>query len=623
MEKDIWGNKPKTVVLYEPDKDLFDYCKNFFNTEYTVPDLVVLTSNLYPVIKGATIELREATRESVVIETIEKYKQKKGNVTKAVAISFLAIFTADQRNLSLYVQSLSDELRSIWSLVIRDHYVSNETLKTMTGKSWVVEDRYYSYSYRTSDQLPWMKCISGKPDKRSDHYWSLTSYLFLPPMFYALFMPFFVEEKEYNVVPLKELPQQAGVSLLTFRTDSLLFTELAILKDLARQEQIVLGANQKIQVSVLKKLTTQLKLSEFFPDETDRQLSLLRASLVFSIYGFFYKILGKKADLPEVWLKDLFQKELLARPTLLVPLLLPHITGLRSPFIRDVFQLGNVRDVLLSMLGLDGKGEKRGWVSLELILKNCSQNGISADIFHYYHLSSLELSNKLKGYPIYLDKLYEEMSVAFYKGFVFLLAAFGLAEIAYTKQDASSFSPFSSLQYYRLTDLGRYVFGLADSFTIPEAENKDSLFELDEKNLIVRSLTDNNPYETLLAAMAEPIGRKRYKITYTSLLNSCKTQKDVAAKVDFFKRFISDRLPKVWEDFFDSLVKRCRPLHEEKSGKYLIYRLHTLDRELLQLLSTDPVIRQYTVRAEGHLLLVEAEHLKEVVARLKFFGYLL
>lgn len=58
-------------------------------------------------------------------------------------------------------------------------------------------------------------------------------------------------------------------------------------------------------------------------------------------------------------------------------------------------------------------------------------------------------------------------------------------------------------------------------------------------------------------------------------------------------------------------------------SKCLIYRLDPSNRELLQLLSTDPVIRQYTLRAEGHLLLIEEEQLNKVVTRLKYFGYLL
>ena len=167
------------------------------------------------------------------------------------------------------------------------------------------------------------------------------------------------------------------------------------------------------------------------------------------------------------------------------------------------------------------------------------------------------------------------------------------------------------------------MFNITNTYELPKAKEEGPFFDLDARNLIVRSLGENNPYETLLQDVAIPIGQHRYKLTHASFLNNCKTNEDVVNKIEFFKRFISAELPEIWSEFFDSLMKRCRPLTSISADKYLVYQLDAGNEELLRLVSTDPVIRENTVRAEGYLLLVKKDSLKQVVARLKYSGYLL
>lgn len=64
-------------------------------------------------------------------------------------------------------------------------------------------------------------------------------------------------------------------------------------------------------------------------------------------------------------------------------------------------------------------------------------------------------------------------------------------------------------------------------------------------------------------------------------------------------------------------------MSEIPESRYNIYQVSTADKELQRLVSTDPVLRQYMVRAENYILLVKADHQKEVTERLKEFGYLL
>ena len=62
---------------------------------------------------------------------------------------------------------------------------------------------------------------------------------------------------------------------------------------------------------------------------------------------------------------------------------------------------------------------------------------------------------------------------------------------------------------------------------------------------------------------------------------------------------------------------------KKKFDEYQQYRIDPKNTELIQLLTTDPKLRQMTIRAEGYLLLVENDNLKKFTDELKKHGYLL
>jgi hypothetical protein len=118
------------------------------------------------------------------------------------------------------------------------------------------------------------------------------------------------------------------------------------------------------------------------------------------------------------------------------------------------------------------------------------------------------------------------------------------------------------------------------------------------------------------------ISRNRFETSAESFLAHCHTKSDVEEKIGIFKQFVSKKLPPLWKQFFDSLLMHCNPLRIEKK-KYQQYRIDPKNTELIQLLTTNPKLRQMTIRAEGYLLLVENDNLKKFTDELKKHGYLL
>jgi hypothetical protein len=96
----------------------------------------------------------------------------------------------------------------------------------------------------------------------------------------------------------------------------------------------------------------------------------------------------------------------------------------------------------------------------------------------------------------------------------------------------------------------------------------------------------------------------------------------VESKIKIFRQFISSKLPPLWEQFFKQLIQHCHPLKEDKTS-YKRYQLDPENRDLVQLITTDPQLRQLVIRAEGYRIMVKTEDFTKFETQLKKHGYLL
>jgi hypothetical protein len=96
----------------------------------------------------------------------------------------------------------------------------------------------------------------------------------------------------------------------------------------------------------------------------------------------------------------------------------------------------------------------------------------------------------------------------------------------------------------------------------------------------------------------------------------------VEEKIGVFRQFVSNELPPLWQQFFDSLLLHCNPLASDTTA-YNVYRLSPGNTDLLRLLTSDARLRRLFIRAEGYLILVKKEDQKRFTDELKKHGYLL
>lgn len=610
----------KEIELYRPLEEERQRVVTEYS-RYTVSELRRWIEWLYPLVKGRVVVGEGAG--TFVADAVANMHAKPTSAPKSHLLDFLAIFLGDIRNFGIYLQSLPADDLVLWRHLMANHRISHSELKKMMGRDYITTSKE-SYNWRDSlsisPSLGLFDVKAGEPTYYDrDTYQRISEYyISLPWKLRSWLVPLFYGKEEWSLNSLPELPDEAK-GLQCFSAESFIFVELSVLDSLGRQGDLAVDAKWKLSAVAIKKIAAKMSMTEIFPSDANRYVAAMRANLVLPAFAFYW--MKKKRDIahPEKELKDIFGTMLLNYPTILMPILLSFTAGMRSAEFMGAPGLARL-NLILSLLRAEGC---RGWLSVDQLLLNSQYRGVDINPFYEYSYAKMELKEKLSGDVIYEDGWSNDVAIPFVKAFFFLLASFGLLEIACDKDTELYPSPFYTLKYFRPTALGAYVLDFTETYEKPKTKEEGPFFDLDSNNLIVRSLSDNNPYESLLQDIAEPIGARRYKVTHASLLNNCATYMDVSNRVEFFKRFISSDLPEVWSAFFASLMKRCSPLKGISPDMYLLYQLDSNNDELLKLISTDPLIRKYTVRAEGHMLLVRKDAYKQVITRLKSFGYLL
>lgn len=621
FEDEMVGKLPE-LELYEPIPAMMKYLEEKLNN-WTVPELQQRVDTFRPLIKGKRVVATDRAGEKREIELITRFWQRKSGHVKRELLTFLAFFLGDLRNFRIYLDSLPESVKLLWRRTMDFYYVSHTQFSEETGKEWIRQrDRYSYYSYDDfmSDELAWFGCLRGKAVgkgdfgcKNTDYYFYLSA--FLRTHLYPLFFP----DDQCKPVPQKELP--ADRSFHVFKAETDILRELPVLKSMHAQGALEMGRT-KMTASAFKKAVKHLNMAEFFPEETDSGYSLMRASVVILFYTFYQMTHhSTRDDRPEHVLKDLLEK-LIYYPGILGPAILSHVSGLRVNVLAESYIARQANNIFAFLK----EQNSRDWISVThlcLDLRKQERTSCYNLLFFNTDFEKLDLVNQKLRQEVHFDNCYLQMGIPFIKGFLFMLASFGLLEVACTDLKPDDVSYYNSLRYIRLTSLGAYILGLAKEYTAPVTQERADYFELDDTKLLIRALGEHNPYEPLLNDISCFIGNHRYSVTFASFLKNCVTRKDISDKIDFFKQYISSDLPDNWKQFFSTLSQQAAPMTRVTDSHYLIYQVNAADKELQRLVSTDPVLRQHVVRAENYLLLVKQERQREVIVRLKEFGYLL
>lgn len=610
------------VILHEPNKTERKKWESFLNGNYTVPELQDLAHPLLKLVTKNPVRILMLNAELKEASSVLSILQKKTSKPKADWLQLAAFFLAETQNLAYYVSTLSETEVCAWKLIIKKLYVNNRTLKEATGKDWIYQEKSWSYYYHFTpcQEASWFTMMKSESDKLDRHgYREKDAYLFLHPAFRKVFAPIFFPEVGYTIKSHEELPQEG---LFTFNGEADFIRCYPILQALYKQDILIMGKSKnKMLATTIKKANKQANIKEFYEGNIPDELTGIRASMILPVVTLLFDYTSNQGDKSPAELVKELRTYLCNYYPYIVSVLLPDINGIKFNRLLE----STIGELILNAF-LTFASERLGWIAVSdivnrLLIHPIDQNLLQ--IFKPYQLDSLDLFNKTTGEYVHPSNLIEHLGIPFLKGFFFLMGGLGMLELAYEYPSEVTSSVFNSLRYIRLTDLGKYALGYESTYTPPAMDTK-KLFHLESERLIIRSLVEGNPYESMLQDTSIPIGSHRFMMNSDSFLKNCKTEKDVTDKMDFFKKFIcQEDAPEIWTEFFDSILKQCHPLKKISREKYVTYQLDGNNKELIRLLTTDSVLKSIIIRAEGYMILVEVKNQKRLIDRLKTYGYLL
>lgn len=458
----------------------------------------------------------------------------------------------------------------------------------------------------------------------------------LPSAVRQLLKPGFPKPRHYDweAVELDNELTAAGAS--RFSAEATIAAELALIGDYLQRGNLKLTKSGKITAASLRSIMELTSGAEFFPGTTaSRKLPALRHTLLIQAVLKFedklVKLLGKES-FPADSVFDQLITGLLGNTDLLLEMVLPHI---KPAFTYSGSSFPAALDSLRQVFASLPEGE---WVTAGNLLNYPVYRELDLMVLNPYHHrfranedSPGRRQGRHYGSTVDLrdDNIRDIVQAPLLYGSSFLLAAFGLLEIAYTdppehprwRVPGEAFlSPFDGLVALRLTAPGAFAFGQTRDLHVSIPEKRAAQVHLHPQRLIA-SCQSADPLT--LAAMHEFMERLApglYRLTPEKFLAGCHSRDELRDRVASFRQRIPADVPDLWEATFRGWIESPDPLSCENA--YFVYQIADSD-QLRGLFTRDPVLRKLGLKVEGWRIAVTPEDLKRIRDRLCSLGFLL
>jgi hypothetical protein len=451
---------------------------------------------------------------------------------------------------------------------------------------------------------------------------------------YIFFFPSIITE---HLKGLIELPSAYVLTPITapresafiFEGQEQALAELTLILAYAQQGNLKFTASGRAQAGSINKMKKYGQSREFFPD-SDKELASIRHQLVAEAL-FYLTIDNSISNDISATLKNVLLNLKDGSYSILYNLLL-HLKG--TGYSKHNYENTYVNEYLYTILSELPDGE---WLDIDNLCNHIFASYPSLQLVTDYTANSyLYLdAEEVYGNSVYKEREYidlflfrDAITIPMLKSVFFLMAAFGMADIAYDLPQNSAaaelgrnyFSMFDGLKAVRINALGAYILGKKAyfDFTPPRQENA---LRLEEDQLIIHFTGANPALSLALDKIAVPLSDSRYKTDYATFLKGCQNNRDIQAKIDLFHTYISDKPPRIWNDFFKELLSKYNPLIIKT--EYSLLQIPAANKELISLIARDEVLKKLCIKAEEYHLLVKNSDMNAFRKRLEKFGYLL
>ena len=541
---------------------------------------------------------------------------------KAELLNFASLFF-NEYNFHLFLETLPDNVRAIWIAAADKIFLSEKEANELLGEECVIDThRWHQVGVCNTLGEGIFKITSSERFDYSDNN-----------TYYLTFKSYWLRELTYRCSHHTLKDCQTAVlpdKLTVFNAEADLFQEIPILNNLRESGMLTLGRTHFFTAK-LRKALDKARINNFnlnekstkYYEETLRSYYLIITYLL-TCERTYDHVINSASPLQLI---QLCVKYVFDHTSKFCKLFLPHITCIDRDYDyshRNTNRL--MRSFERSLLTL----KSSMWVSIEQVLYQTRcffDNKTYVSILiqeptSYYNIG-FKLHDKNADEPIKYDEIITRVTYQSIKSVLLAMASWGIIEIAYDPTTTANGLSYltDALRYVRLTNLGKYVLGEAKSYQLPATMvNTCKDFELNADRLLIKVLNPNSKGNFALGKIATPITSQLYRTDFSVFLKECNTKDDIVKNIDLFKKYIANEPPQIWEDFFNAMLERTNALKKVRTS-YITRSIDAKDKELQDIIMHDPKLKQYILRAEGYVVLIEQAHLSDVNNILKTYGY--
>lgn len=541
---------------------------------------------------------------------------------KAELLNFASLFF-NEDNFHLFLETLPDNVRAIWIAAADKIFLSEKEANELLGEECVIDThRWHQVGVCNTLGEGIFKITSSERFDYSDNN-----------TYYLTFKSYWLRELTYRCSHHTLKDCQTAVlpdKLTVFNAEADLFQEIPILNNLRESGMLTLGRTHFFTAK-LRKALDKARINNFnlnekstkYYEETLRSYYLIITYLL-TCERTYDHVINSASPLQLI---QLCVKYVFDHTSKFCKLFLPHITCIDRDYDyshRNTNRL--MRSFERSLLTL----KSSMWVSIEQVLYQTRcffDNKTYVSILiqeptSYYNIG-FKLHDKNADEPIKYDEIITRVTYQSIKSVLLAMASWGIIEIAYDPTTTANGLSYltDALRYVRLTNLGKYVLGEAKSYQLPATMvNTRKDFELNTDRLLIKVLNPNSKGNFALGKIATPITSQLYRTDFSVFLKECNTKDDIVKNINLFKKYIANEPPQIWAGFFNAMLERSNALKKVRTS-YITRSIDAKDKELQDIIMHDPNIKQYILRAEGYVVLIEQAHLNDVNNILKTYGY--
>ena len=410
---------------------------------------------------------------------------------------------------------------------------------------------------------------------------------------------------------------EPGSAYKLYLTEEIIFTAFSRIIAYHGQGGIKYSQKGNPNQATAKKMSKALKIIEFSSENEFPFRSLMIAGLLGD--DFKMKVI---TDSPDKIIRKLFEKDFQRNPV--APYMLTHLKGINN------FHWNDYRPDTTSSIF---RAFKQLPVSQWIRFKNLESFAMGhflpilplkewtlRDKVHAEFKEDDEEGTSKWAIRLHPGNTHEFVWQPYLAGHVYLLAAFGLMDIAFNPSIKNKYTAYDNIYALRLTKLGAYVLGVSKEYTPPERKSDTSL-SFDENSPIIRIDGDVVLGDTLLANYATRVSENRYQFSQGKFLKECRSTNDIQNKIKLFKQTVGQKLPSFWEGYLQELVDNSKSITLQ--SKIKVFTIPAGDKALQRIIVQDDILRKLVIKAEQYHILVAEINLSTFTNRMKELGYVL